>query len=89
VAIKRYNMSQGKQKGKGKILRKSWSVSFVKVRGTWRRISPSFRNNLKRKINQSYFSIMNIIWLMLFIIYGGVILVLQSIFWILRRVSQV
>jgi hypothetical protein len=38
VAIERNNMSQSKQKGKWKILRKSWSVSFVRKNSIeWRR----------------------------------------------------
>ena len=46
------------------------------------------RSDLIRKVLNFILSIMNIIWLMLFITLSGLILVLQSMFQILCRVCK-
>ena len=68
--------------------RKNPSVFFVKRRDTRRRNAPNLRNGLKVKVIQSRVFVMNLIWLMLIIIHGGLILDLQSIYRIPYRVCE-
>ena len=51
-----------------------------------RGIAQNLRSSLIRKVLNFLLSVMNLIWLMLVIIHGGLILVLQSMFQIPYRV---
>ena len=51
-------------------------------------IAPNLRNNLKITVIQSHVLVMNLMRFMLIIIYGGLILDLQSIFQIPCKVCE-